>query len=128
MMTILVADDEKPIVELIRFTLEDPQVRVIEAFDGASALDMARRISPDLVLLDVRMPHMDGVEVCRRLRELPECKETRIVLLTAAAQNHDRARGLAAGADEYLIKPFSPLALLGLVRSLLPEAPTWPVM
>src|SRR5262245_38935892 len=128
MMTILVADDEEPIVELIRFTLEDPQVRVVEAFDGESAVDMARRTSPALVLLDVRMPLMDGVEVCRRLRELPECARTRIVLLTAAAQNHDRERGLAAGADEYLTKPFSPLTLLALVRSLIPEAPTWPVM
>jgi two-component system phosphate regulon response regulator PhoB len=122
MMTILIADDESPIVELVRCTLEDPDVLVLEALDGRTALDVARRTPPDLALLDVRMPHIDGVEVCRRLREIPECAHTRIVMLSAAAQVEDRARGLAAGADEYLTKPFSPLALLALVRSLVPGA------
>lgn len=125
MMTILVADDEEPIVELIRFTLEDPRLRVVEAYDGASALEIARDTCPALVLLDVRMPRMDGLEVCRRLREMPGCAHTRIVLLTAAGQAEDRARGLAAGAHEYLTKPFSPLALMALVKSLLPEATAW---
>jgi len=126
MPTVLVADDEMPIVELIRFTLEDVQVRVVEAFDGATALEVARRTRPDLALLDVQMPQLDGLEVCRRLRQAPECAHTRIVMLTAAGQAEDRARGLAAGADEYLTKPFSPLQLLALVRSLVPEAPAWP--
>ncbi len=121
MTTILIADDEAPIVELVRCTLEEPGVRVLEAFDGAAALELARRTPPDLALLDVRMPLLDGVEVCRRLRQSPECAHTRIVMLSAAAQAQDRARGLAAGADEYLTKPFSPLALLALVRSLVPE-------
>jgi DNA-binding response OmpR family regulator len=121
MTTILIADDEAPIVELVRFTLEDPGVHVLEAFDGASALELALRTPPDLALLDVRMPHVDGLEVCRRLRELPECARTRIVMLSAGAQLEDRARGLAAGADDYLTKPFSPLALLDLVRALVPE-------
>jgi len=125
MTTILIVDDEEPIVELIRFTLEDPEVRVVEAHDGASALDSALHTRPDLVLLDVRMPQLDGLEVCRRLREMPECSHTRIVLLTAAGQAQDRALGLAAGADEYLTKPFSPLALMGLVKSLVPEASAW---
>jgi CheY-like chemotaxis protein len=66
--------------------------------------------------------------VCRRLRELPECAHTRVVLLTAAAQAQDRQRGLAAGADHYLTKPFSPLALLTLVRSLMPEVSIWPAV
>jgi len=126
MATVLVADDEAPIVELIRFTLEDVRVRVIEAFDGARALELALQTRPDLVLLDVRMPQLDGLEVCRRLRQAPECAHTRIVLLTASGQAEDRARGLAAGADEYLTKPFSPLKLLALVRSLVPEVPAWP--
>jgi len=125
MTTILIADDEEPIVELIRFTLEDPEVRVVEAHDGASALAIARDTRPDLVLLDVRMPKVDGLEVCRRLRGMPECSRTRIVLLTAAGQAQDRALGLAAGADEYLTKPFSPLALMALVKSLVPEASAW---
>ena len=72
------------------------------------------------------MPNVDGLEACRRLRAMPECAHSRIVLLTAAGQVQDRALGLAAGADEYLTKPFSPLALFTLVRSLLPEATLWP--
>ena len=72
------------------------------------------------------MPQLDGVEVCRQLRADPALRSTRIVMLTAADQEADRARGLAAGADEYLSKPFSPLALLALVRSILPEVPSWP--
>jgi DNA-binding response OmpR family regulator len=126
MTTILVADDEVPIVELVRFTLEDDQVQVVGAFDGVAALELARALRPDLVLLDVQMPHLSGLEVCRRLRETPESAQTRIVMLSAAAQADDRARGMAAGADEYLTKPFSPLALLTLVRSLVPEVATWP--
>jgi two-component system phosphate regulon response regulator PhoB len=126
MTTILVADDEPAIVELVRFTLEDDEVRVLAAGDGDAALELARAARPELVLLDVQMPRLDGIEVCRRLRRAPECAQTRVVMLTAAGQAADRARGFAAGADEYLTKPFSPLALLTLVRTLIPEAPVWP--
>jgi CheY-like chemotaxis protein len=126
MTTILVADDEVPIVELVRFTLEDDHIQVVVAFDGVTALDLAGAVRPDLVLLDVQMPHMSGIEVCRRLRQTPGYAETPIVMLTAAAQDEDRARAMAAGASEYLTKPFSPLRLLALVRALVPEAPLWP--
>jgi two-component system, OmpR family, phosphate regulon response regulator PhoB len=126
MPTILVVDDEPPIRELVRFTLEDEQIRVLEAEDGVKALETARSARPDLILLDVQMPHLDGLEVCRRLRADAALAGTRIVMLTAAGQDADRARGLAAGADEYFTKPFSPLALFTLVRSLLPEATLWP--
>ncbi len=126
MPTVLIVDDEPAILELVRFTLEDDQIRVLEASDGLAALAIARAERPALILLDVRMPHLDGVEVCRRLRAEAALGSTRIVMLTAADQEADRARGLAAGADEYLSKPFSPLALLALVRSILPEVPSWP--
>jgi DNA-binding response OmpR family regulator len=126
MPTILVVDDEPPIVELVRFTLEDERIRVLEAADGLQALETALAARPDLILLDVQMPCLDGLEVCRRLRANASLAGTRIVMLTAAGQDADRARGLAAGADEYLTKPFSPLALFTLVRSLLPEATLWP--
>jgi two-component system, OmpR family, phosphate regulon response regulator PhoB len=128
MMTLLIADDEPAILDLVRFTLEDPQVRIVEASDGATALELARQLGPDVALLDVKMPRLSGLDVCRRLRELPECAHTRVVLLTAAAQAEDRRRGLAAGADHYLTKPFSPLALLTLVRSLMPEVSIWPAL
>ena len=127
MTTILVADDEIPIVELVRFTLEDDTVQVISAFDGETALELARATRPDLVLLDVQMPRLTGLEVCHRLRQAPEFARTRIVMLSAAGQWEDRARGMMAGADDYLTKPFSPLALLTLIRTLAPEVPSWPV-
>ena len=126
MPTVLIVDDEPAILELVRFTLGDDQVRILEASDGPAALEIARAERPELILLDVRMPHLDGVEVCRRLRAEAALAPTRIVMLTAADQEADRARGLAAGADEYLSKPFSPLALLTLVRSILPEVSSWP--
>ncbi|MEK8035188.1 MAG: response regulator [candidate division NC10 bacterium] len=125
MTTILVADDEPPILELIRFTLEDDQVRVVEARDGLEALRLAQAVRPELCFLDVQMPDLDGLAVCRLLRQDPALAGTRIVMLTAASQEADRVRGLAAGADGYLTKPFSPLALFSLVRSLLPEAVSW---
>jgi two-component system phosphate regulon response regulator PhoB len=126
MTTILIADDEVAIVELVRFTLEDDHVQIVPAFDGVTALELAHATRPDLALLDVQMPRLSGLEVCRRLRRSPECARMRIIMLTAAAQAEDRARGLAAGADEYLTKPFSPLVLLTLVRSMVPEVPVWP--
>ena len=126
MTTILVADDEVPIVELVRFMLEDENVQVVSAFDGAAALELARSARPDLALLDVQMPHLNGLEVCRRVRQDPECAHTRVVILSAAGQAADRARGFAAGAHDYLTKPFSPLALLALVRTLVPEVSQWP--
>ena len=107
------------------FTLEDADVRVVEASDGAEALILARRVKPDLVLLDVQMPRLDGLEVCRQLRREPDFARMPIVMLTAAGQQADRTRGLGAGADEYLTKPFSPLALLALVEALLPETRSW---
>jgi DNA-binding response OmpR family regulator len=126
MPTVLVVDDEPPIVELVRFTLEDDRLRVLEAGDGVAALEIARRERPDLILLDVQMPRLGGLDVCRRVRQDPLLSGTRIVMLTAADQEADRARGLAAGADEYLSKPFSPLALFALVRTLLPGVSSWP--
>ncbi|MBI4560853.1 MAG: response regulator [Candidatus Rokubacteria bacterium] len=127
MATVLIVDDEQPIVDLVRFTLEDEQVRVVEAHDGIEALEVARAELPDLILLDVQLPRLGGFEVCRQLRQEPGLERVRIVMLTAASQEADRARGRAAGADEYLTKPFSPLKLLSLVQALLPGVLLWPV-
>jgi DNA-binding response OmpR family regulator len=123
--TVLVADDEPHVVELVKVTLEDDRLSVVEAFDGERALILAQATRPDVVLLDVHMPGLDGFEVCRRLRRDRLFDDTTIVMLTAAAQRDDVARGLAAGADHYLTKPFSPVALLALFERLKPEAPLW---
>jgi two-component system, OmpR family, phosphate regulon response regulator PhoB len=122
MLTILIADDEAHVVDLVRVTLEDERVRVLEASDGAGALATAAGFEPDLIFLDVHLPDMSGLDVCRRLRRDPRLAEARIVMLTAAAQQDDVARGLAAGANQYLTKPFSPVRLLSLVEGLLPHA------
>lgn len=121
MLTIVIAEDEPNVVELVRVTLEDDRVRVVAAPDGTSALELAARLQPGLVLLDVGLPDVSGVEVCRRLRLDPSTAATPIVMLTAAAQQEDVARGLAAGATVYLTKPFSPVRLLSLVEQLLPD-------
>jgi DNA-binding response OmpR family regulator len=125
MTTVLVVDDEPSIVELVRVTLEDDRVRVVTAADGAEALDAVLTDRPDLVLLDVNLPDLSGLEVCRRLRADARTRGTKIVMLTAAAQRDDVERGQAAGADDYLTKPFSPVRLLSLVETLLPEATLW---
>jgi CheY-like chemotaxis protein len=124
-MQVLIADDEPHVLELVRITLEDERVQVTEAQDGETALALAHALRPDVILLDVEMPRLDGLEVCRRLRMDPAFADTSIVMLTAAAQRQDVERGLAAGADEYLTKPFSPIRLLSLLERLKPSMPLW---
>ena len=87
-----------------------------EAADGVEALEKARDQSPRLVLLDIMMPRLDGLEVCRQLKADPDTSDIVVVMLTAQAQERDRDQGLAAGADDYFTKPFSPLALLNMVE------------
>jgi DNA-binding response OmpR family regulator len=126
MRKILLVDDEPYILTLVRVTLEDPQWVILEATDGRMALDVVERERPDLVLLDVRMPHLDGFAVCRAIRANASLGHTKIVMLTASGQEVDRAHGQEVGADDYLTKPFSPLALLALVQSLLPQSEVLP--
>lgn len=125
MLTILVVDDEPNVIELVRVTLEDRRLRVVEALDGATALAQADAARPELILLDVELPDMSGLDVCRLLRRDPRFAQAKIAMLTAAAQEDDVARGLAAGADHYLTKPFSPVRLMALVERLVPRAITW---
>jgi len=127
MLTVLIADDEDSVVELVRVTLEDERVRVVAAGDGVAALALADQVEPGLIFLDVNMRGHDGVEVCRRLRADARFAATPIVMLTAATQPEDVRRGLEAGASEYLTKPFSPVRLLTLVDALTPEAAPWPL-
>jgi len=125
MITLLIADDEPHIVSLVRATLEDGQIHIVEALDGEAALEVAEAMGPDVILLDVHMPKLDGLEVCRRLRRDPRFARTKIIMLTAAAQAADEARGREAGADHYLTKPFSPIRLLSLVDTLVPGSVAW---
>ena len=121
MLSVLIADDEPHVVELVRVTLEDERVRVFEADTGTTALAVADTVAIDLVFLDVHLPDVSGLDVCRALRANARLAGVRIVMLTAAAQQDDVARGLEAGADDYLTKPFSPVRLLSLVDRLLPR-------
>ena len=116
---VLAADDDEDILELIVFRLEHSGYTVLQARDGAEALDLARRSRPDLAVLDVMMPKLDGFELTRRLREDESTSKMPIILLTARTQEADVQRGFDAGADDYLRKPFSPQELRARVQAIL---------
>jgi len=118
-MRILVVDDEEMIRELVRATLTgDARFEISEAANGEEALAAVAASMPDLVILDVRMPGLDGVETCRHLRELYGADEPTVLMLTALGQDADRARYAEAGADGCFIKPFSPRALLDQIYGM----------
>ena len=117
--TILVIDDEKDLLELVRYNLEKEQFDAISATDGQSGLDIATRHRPDLIVLDLMMPGMDGLEVCRRLRADGRTGRIPLVMLTAKATEADRIVGLELGADDYVTKPFSPRELVARVKAVL---------
>ncbi len=116
---VLVIDDEAPIRLLCRVNLEAEGIEVLEAADGRSGLDLARAEHPDVVLLDVMMPGLDGWRVAEELLEDAETRGIPIIFLTARAEFRDRARGLDIGGVDYVTKPFNPLELAPLVRDLL---------
>jgi len=116
---VLVIDDDAPIRLLCRVNLEAERMEVSEAVDGASGLERAREEKPDVILLDVMLPRMDGWQVAERLLEQPETADIPIVFLTARAELGDRARGLEIGGIDYLTKPFNPVELAGQIRELL---------
>jgi two-component system phosphate regulon response regulator PhoB len=116
---VLVIDDEAPIRLLCRVNLEAEQMEVLEAADGPTGLDEAREHQPDVILLDVMMPGLDGWRVAERLLDDERTNEIPIIFLTARAEFRDRARGLDIGGVDYVTKPFNPLDLAPLVRQLL---------
>jgi DNA-binding response OmpR family regulator len=116
---VLVIDDEAPIRLLCRVNLEAEKMQVVEAEDGTQGLELARSEQPDVILLDVMMPGLDGWEVLHRLLEDETTKEIPIVFLTARAELRDRARGLELGGVDYVTKPFNPTELAPLVMELL---------
>ena len=120
---VLVADDEEDIRALVAFRLKRAGYDVITAADGAEALTLATTRLPDLVVLDMMMPKATGLEVTRSLREQDSTKDIPVILLTARAQEADVASGFAAGADDYVKKPFSPMDLQLRVQALLERRP-----
>jgi DNA-binding response OmpR family regulator len=118
--TILLVDDEPHVLEVLRVTLEDLGFSLLEAEDGPKALEVAKTQKPDLVILDVMLPNMSGLEVCRALHEArDESERIPVILLTARSGEEDEKAGYEAGADRYLTKPFSPLTLQSEVIKLL---------
>ena len=116
---ILVVDDEAVLAETIAYNLEQAGYQVTTASDGASALEAARSETPDLVILDIMLPEMDGLEVCRQLRRESNTSTTPIMMLTAKGDEIDKVVGLEVGADDYVTKPFGRRELLARVRALL---------
>jgi DNA-binding response OmpR family regulator len=127
--TILVVDDEKNIVQLARLYLDKEGYRVEAAYDGAQALEKARSVRPDLVILDIMMPEVDGLSVAKELRKTSNVP---IIILTARGDDVDRIVGLELGADDYVTKPFNPRELVARVKAVLrrarAEAPGQPVL
>ncbi|GLV57772.1 DNA-binding response regulator [Dictyobacter sp. S3.2.2.5] len=116
---ILVVDDEAVLIEAIAYNLEQSGYQVVTAMDGLSGLEMARKEPPDLIVLDIMLPGMDGLEVCRQLRREDRTASVPIIMLTAKAEEIDKVVGLEVGADDYVTKPFGRRELLARVRALL---------
>jgi diguanylate cyclase (GGDEF)-like protein len=120
--SILVVDDDPDIARFVEVNLRSAGYEVSVAGDGEEALERATEIRPDLVLLDVMMPRLDGFEVAQRLRKNPQTANTSIIMLTAKALSSDKVTGLQSGADDYIIKPFDPIELLARVKGTLRRA------
>jgi diguanylate cyclase (GGDEF)-like protein len=120
--TILVVDDDVDIARFVELNLRDHGYEVAVARDGEEALEMVSSLHPDLILLDVMMPRIDGFEVAQKVRKNPRTANTSIIMLTAKALSQDKVTGLQSGADDYIIKPFDPVELLARIRGTLRRA------
>jgi two-component system, OmpR family, alkaline phosphatase synthesis response regulator PhoP len=118
-MEILIVEDEAEIAQLIQLYLEKEGFRCRTCRDGVTALDIFQDQQPDLIILDLMIPGLDGLEVCARIRQKPGAKDPYILMLTAKGEEIDRIIGLSTGADDYMLKPFSPRELVARVRALL---------
>ncbi|NRD19154.1 response regulator transcription factor [Winogradskyella eckloniae] len=116
---ILLVDDEPDILEIVGYNLSSEGYQVIKGENGLEAIELAKKNKPHLIILDVMMPKMDGIEACERLRELPELSETIITFLTARGEDYSQVAGFDAGADDYIAKPITPKVLISKVKSLL---------
>jgi two-component system phosphate regulon response regulator PhoB len=116
---ILLVEDDRPLAELLTYHFEREDYQVRSTADGEDALVMARESVPDLVILDWMLESLSGIEVCRRLRRIPETANVPIIMLTARGEESDRIRGLETGADDYVTKPFSPRELVARVQAVM---------
>jgi len=116
---ILLVDDEEDILEFVSYNLQREGFRVFSARNGLEAIQMTARIKPDLVILDVMMPEMDGIAACEEIRKLPGCKNVIIAFLTARGEDYSQIAGFEAGADDYITKPIRPKVLISRVKALL---------
>lgn len=116
---ILIVDDEPDILEFLKYNFKKENFKVHTADNGKDGIKKAKKHQPDLILLDVMMPELDGIETCRMLREMPQFSNTIIVFLTARNEDYSEIAGFEAGADDYINKPIRPRALLARVKSLL---------
>lgn len=119
MAKIVIAEDEPDIRELIAFTLRFAGHEVVTGSNGEEGYELAKREHPDLVMLDVRMPKMTGYEACKRIKAEPDISNTPVIFLSAKGQENEIEQGLAAGAEEYLLKPFAPDQLVEQVKAVL---------
>ncbi|MBT3990580.1 MAG: phosphate regulon transcriptional regulator PhoB [Rhodospirillaceae bacterium] len=117
--TILIVEDEPPLIEVLRYNLESAGFATLVATDGEDALLLAAEETPNLIVLDWMLPKLSGIDVCRRLREAKATKTVPIIMLTARGEEGDKISGLDAGADDYVVKPFSPSELIARVRAVL---------
>ena len=117
--TILLVDDELDILEIIGYNLSAEGYNVVTAQNGVEAIKKAKKHKPELIILDVMMPEMDGIEACEKLRLIPELAETVITFLTARGEDYSQVAGFEAGADDYITKPIKPKVLISKVKSLL---------
>lgn len=116
---ILLVDDDPDIIELLEYNLQKEGYETQSAMDGIQALEIAKSFKPDLILLDVMMPRQDGIETARRLRLIPEFKEVYILFLTARAEEYTEVAAFDVGADDYIVKPIKPRALVSRIKALL---------
>lgn len=120
MKTILIVDDEIKVRKLIEVTLAEENRKIFHASSGEEALELARKVQPDVILLDIMMPgKLDGFEVCKAIKEDPETKQIYVLMLTAKGQQVDKKQGFAVGADDYFVKPFSPMELVEKIEHIL---------
>jgi two-component system alkaline phosphatase synthesis response regulator PhoP len=115
---VLVVDDEEDILELLKYNLQKEGFDVKTASNGIKAVEIARSYIPDLVVLDIMMPNQDGVETCRQLREIPDLQHTYILFLTARAEEYSEIAAFDVGADDYIVKPIKPRALMSRISAL----------